>query len=89
MIDLNFELLGKNVVTDSGRKVGKVVDFAIETNNFFVKKIYASQPLLKNFTGGTLSIDRSQIVEITNKKIVVEDTAILVKDAVPAPSLSS
>ena len=38
----------------------------------FIQKIYASQSLVKSFAGGNLSIDRSQIVEVTNKRVVIE-----------------
>ncbi len=89
IIELQFELLGKIVVTESGKKLGKITDFAVETQSLFVKKIYASQSIVKNFAGGTLSIDRTQIVEITNKKIIVDDSAQPIKGGVPAPSLAS
>jgi sporulation protein YlmC with PRC-barrel domain len=69
----NFELIGKHVETTSGQKLGKVNDYATETSSMFIKKLYVSQPIYKNFSGGTLGIDRTQIVEITDKKIVVND----------------
>lgn len=73
IIQLNFELIGKPVVTTSGRKLGKVSDYATETESMFIKKLYVTQPIYKNFSGGNLGIDRTQIVEITDKKIVVND----------------
>lgn len=73
VLELNFELLGKQVVTTNKQKVGKVSDFAVETTTMFIQKIYASQSILKSFTGGSLSIDRTQIVEITNKNVVISE----------------
>jgi len=73
VLDLNFMLLGKPVVTVSGEKVGKVSDYAAETETMFIQKIYVAQSLLKSFTGGSLSIDRTQINEITPKRIVIND----------------
>jgi sporulation protein YlmC with PRC-barrel domain len=73
VIQINFELLGKAVETSGGRKLGKVNDYATDTDSMFIKKLYVSQPLYKNFSGGNLGIDRTQIVEITDKKIVVND----------------
>jgi sporulation protein YlmC with PRC-barrel domain len=73
ILALKFELIGKQVETTSKQKIGKVSDFAVETETMFVQKIYASQSLLKSLTGGSLSIDRSQINEITNKRIVIND----------------
>lgn len=75
IIALNFELLGKHVVTSGRQKVGKVSDFAIDIDSLFVQKIYVTQSLFKNFTGGNLGIDRTQIVEITDKKIIINELA--------------
>lgn len=73
VIGINFELLGKPVETADGQKLGKVNDYATETGSMFIKKLYVTQPIYKNFSGGNLGIDRTQIVEITDKKIVVHD----------------
>lgn len=73
IMNLHFEVLGKPVRTVSKEKVGKVVDYATETTTMFVQKIYVGQSLIKNFTGGSLGIDRTQIVEITDRKIVIQD----------------
>lgn len=73
IIALNFELIGKPVVSVSKQKIGKVSDYATELSTMFVEKLYVGQSLIKNFSGGGLSIERSQIVEITNRKIVVQD----------------
>lgn len=73
VLDLQFELIGKPIVTVSKDKVGKVGDFAVETMSMTIQKIYANQSLLKSFSGGSLSIDRSQIVEITPKRIIIND----------------
>lgn len=73
IMKIDFELMGKSVTTESGKKLGKVSDFAIDTSGLFVKKLYVSQSVVKNFSGGILSIDRDQIVEITNRRIVVEE----------------
>ncbi len=73
VIGINFELIGKQAETTSGKKLGKVSDYATETGSMFIKKLYVTQPIYKNFSGGNLGIDRTQIVEITDKKIVVND----------------
>jgi len=75
ILALNFTLTGKQVVTISGSKLGKVADYATETTTMFVQKIYVTQSLLKNLTGGNLGVDRTQIVEITNRKIIIQDLA--------------
>jgi sporulation protein YlmC with PRC-barrel domain len=73
ILELNFELIKKPVETINKEKVGKVADYAVETATMYVQKLYVSQSILSNLTGGTLSVDRSQIVEITNRRIVIQE----------------
>lgn len=74
LLELRFELIGKAVQTAAHEKVGKVSDYAVETTTMYVQKIYAARPLWKNIlSGGTLSIDRSQIIEITSRSIIISD----------------
>ena len=73
VLELNFELIGKPVETVSKEKVGKISDYATETETMFIQKLYASQSVLKSLTGGTLSIDRTQVNEITPKRIIIND----------------
>lgn len=73
VMDLNFEIIGKQVVTTEKEKVGKVSDYATETETMYIQKIYVSQSILKSFTGGSLSIDRNQVNEITPKKIIINE----------------
>ncbi len=85
IIELNFELLGLKVTSESGKSYGKINDYAFETANMFIQKIYASQPLVKNFNSGNLSIDRSQIVEVTDKRIVIEDPTEKIEATAASP----
>jgi len=73
VLELNFELIGKPVETIEGEKVGKVSDYALEGTTMFIQKLYVSQSILKSLTGGSLSIDRTQIHEITPKKIIINE----------------
>lgn len=73
VMSIRFDIMGKQVVTDSKQKLGKVVDFAVDSESMFIQKIYVAPSLIKNFTGGNFGVDRSQIIEITDKKIVVHD----------------
>ncbi len=82
ILDLNFSLIGKPVVTEHKKRLGKINDYACDAETMFIQKLYVSQPLIKNIAGGSLSIDRNQIVEITNRKIVVKDPLQLQKDQV-------
>ncbi len=84
VMETNFDLIGKHVVTLSKQKVGKVSDYAAETSTMYVQKIYVAQSILKSLTGGSLSIDRSQINEITPKRIIIDD--LLKKATAAAPA---
>ena len=84
VLDRNFTLIGMPVETISHEKVGKVSDYAFETTTMYIQKIYVSRSLIKNLTSGSLSIDRTQIQEITAKKVIINDLLELT----PAPATS-
>lgn len=73
IMEIDFDPIGKQVVTVSKQKVGKVVDYAYDTGSMYIHKLYVSQSILKSFTGGSLSVDRNQIQEITPRRIVIND----------------
>lgn len=84
VLELDFEMIGKPVVTISKHRVGKVSDYATETDTMYIQKIYVSQSILKSFTGGSLSIDRTQVNEITPSKIIINDLLKTSPAAAPA-----
>lgn len=84
ILSINFKLLDKPVVTDQQRKVGKVKDYACEMHSLSIQKLYVSQPVLRNISGGQLTIDRTQIIEITDKQITVRDVDIKVGSPITA-----
>jgi sporulation protein YlmC with PRC-barrel domain len=73
LINLHFTLLGKPVITESKAKIGKVNDFAVELESMFVQKLYVSQALRKSLSTSALSVDRTQIIEITDRRIIIND----------------
>lgn len=73
IFEIDYQLVGKQVVTVDKQKVGRVSDYATEIETMMVQKVYVSQSLLKSFTGGSLSIDRSQIVELTPHKVIISE----------------
>ncbi len=77
-----YSPIDKQVVTIDKHKVGKVSDYAIDSNSMYIQKVYCSQSILKSLTGGSLSIDRSQIHEVTPEQIII--TELQGKEAVPA-----
>lgn len=89
ILALKFEVLGKKVVTTDKKQLGKVEDYAVDTSSMYIQKLYVTQSLVKNFKGGQLSVDRTQIVEITDKKIVIQDIQPPVKSGAPAVATAS
>lgn len=84
VLKLQFALVGKPVVTVNKKRLGKINDYAVDDVALYVQKLYVGQSVLKSLTGGNLSIDRSQITEITDRKIVVKDPLQGVEEAAPA-----
>ncbi len=86
ILSYKFYLIGKNVVSDHKRKLGKVADFALDRDTYLIHKLHVSQSIIKSFTGGALMIDRSQITEITDKKIVIREATA--QDSAPMPAMA-
>lgn len=84
IMSIRFELIGKQVVTVNKQKIGKISDYATEVETMYIQKLYATQSILKSLSGGSLSIDRNNIVEITNKHIVIQDILRPKSSALPA-----
>ncbi len=73
VMDIGFDVINKTVVTASKTRVGKVGDYAADSSSLYIQKLYVQRSLLKSIGGGQLSIDRNSIIEITNKKIIVQE----------------
>src|SRR5258706_10839301 len=73
IMDIGFTLIGKPVVTTSQQHIGKVSDFATEIETMYIQKLYVSRSVFKSITSGSLGIDRNQINEITDKKIIINE----------------
>lgn len=76
VIAFNFMLDGMKVIDENGHKLGKVVNYSIETNTFFIIKIYVQPNFLEALHTTEHIIDRSQIVEINDKNIVVKSASV-------------
>lgn len=73
LMDLNFQLINMQVVTNNKEKLGKVADYATEIETMYVQKLYVARSMFKSFTTGQLSVDRNQIIEISNTRILIND----------------
>src|SRR3990167_2840758 len=76
LIELNYSLIGKYVTTENNKNLGKVSDYAVEVESMLIQKIYFTKGLIKGFTSGESSIDRSQVIETTKTRIIIEDATV-------------
>ena len=76
VIDFGFSLNGTRVEDEQGRKVGSVKSYAVDPNSFFVQQLYIKPPLMRSIGLTMLTIHRSQIISITNEKIVVKSPTV-------------
>ena len=89
ILDMGFELIGKPVQTVSKERIGKVADFAADSSTLYIQKLYVSRSILKSLNTGQLSVDRNDIVEITNKRIVINEILKPVKSPLTITSPAS
>lgn len=73
VLEIGFKLIGKPVETTAKEHIGKVSDYATEIETMYIQKLYVSQSLFKSFAGGNLGVDRNQINEITDRKIIINE----------------
>ena len=73
--ELQFNVVGMNVTDEKRHKLGKVIDFTLETGSFYIQQLTVKRPLFKSLSDTELLIHRSQIIEINNDTIVVHSEA--------------
>lgn len=82
-IGIRFDLIGKSVISESKKRLGKVADYAVDESSYYIQKLYVNPTLLKGLTSDQLLIDRNQIVEITDKNIIVQDPTVKSRARMP------
>jgi uncharacterized protein YrrD len=86
VLKLDYELIGKPVQTAKKQRLGKVNDYAVDDQSFYVQKLYVERSLLKSISNGQLSIDRSEIVEVTDKRVIIKELQKTSKSGLPVAS---
>lgn len=76
VINFNFTLLGKYVIDENKKRLGKVIEYTIESEGFTIQKLHVSQSLVKNFSNSNIIIHRSQVIEITDHLIIVQSGSV-------------
>ena len=75
VIDFEFTLIGIDVVDDKRHKLGKVHGYSIDGESFCIQQLMVKRPLLKSFNETELIIHRSQVLEVSDERILVKSTA--------------
>jgi len=74
--DLEFSLIGLNVIDEHKRKLGKVDDYTLDTGDFIIQQLNVRRGFIKGLTDTGLLINRSQIIEINNTSIIVKSPSV-------------
>ncbi len=88
VLEMNFSVIGKRLVTQSGKKLGHVEDYAIDDTTFKIEKIYARPTALKTFSINDYIINRRQIASVNHDEIVVKDAVVKSGNRSRKPSLN-
>lgn len=81
VLKLNFMLPDMKVVTKKKAKLGRVIDYTLDTKDWMVQQIVVKRPLLKSLNDSELLISRKKIDEITDYKIIIKDELEKIKKA--------
>jgi sporulation protein YlmC with PRC-barrel domain len=76
LLERDFQPQGLRVVTDMKRRVGRVEDYTINLQTYHLQKLYVRRSVLHSWMGASLIIDRAQIIEVSEREIIVRDASI-------------
>ncbi len=79
IMSLDFNLVGLKVVDQRGKKIGKIVDYTIDSGSFMIYQLIVQRPVMSSFIDPQLTINRSQIVEIDDFKVTIKHSTSQVK----------
>ncbi len=89
LYDLSFTLIGKAVIDETKHKLGKIEEYSFDTDSFIIQKLHVKRGVFKSLTETTLLVDRSQIIEINDRQVIVRTTAKKLETVTrPAATLS-
>lgn len=86
IMNIDYQLIGKPVRSKSRERLGRVSDFAVDDSSLTIQKLYISQNIMKNLRGTGLSVDRNQVIELNDKRIIIRDPLQGIPQAAPVPA---
>jgi sporulation protein YlmC with PRC-barrel domain len=72
VLDFHFSLDNKQVIDDDGRKIGKVGNYVVDATTFYITQLGVVPTFWRALGTTEIPIDRTQIVEVTDKHIIVK-----------------
>jgi sporulation protein YlmC with PRC-barrel domain len=79
VMNLRWNLVGLKVVTQDGKKLGKIVDYTIDSETFMIYQLIIQRPFMSSLVDPELTINRSQIVEVDDYKVTIKHDKAQVK----------
>lgn len=79
VMNLGFHLVGLKVVTTDGKKLGKIVDYTLDSSTFMIYQLIVQRPFMSSIMDPELTINRSQIVEVDDFKVTIKHDKAQVK----------
>src|SRR5690606_20965327 len=73
ILAIGYEVIGKAVYTQSKTRMGKVTDYATDHLSFKIQKVYVQQSIVKSLSGTGFAVDRKQMVEINDRRVIIRD----------------
>ena len=74
ILELRFSFTKLNAYVGK-KKVGVIIDYAVDDKSLFIQKIYIQPSLLNRWSADRLVFDRNQVEEVTRTKIVFIDSS--------------
>ena len=75
VLNMQYEIVNKKLVTQSGQKIGKADDFAVDDTTFKIEKIYG-RPVAMKALKDDFIISRRQIASVSMEDITVKDAFV-------------
>ena len=79
VMELGFHLVGLKVVTQDGKKLGKIVDYTLDSGTFMIYQLIVQRPFMSSLIDPELTINRSQIIEVDDYKVTIKHEKAEVK----------
>lgn len=81
VLDVNFSLLNKVALVNK-KKIGKVVEFAIDKESLFIQKLYVQPRVWQSFSQDRLTFDRTNVIEVTDTYIAFRGPEVPISEKV-------